>query len=79
MTDQDKLILGYVRKAYKCRNNSEVLINLEQLCDKMRKKVSRSIVNDVQNFGSKHGIPYTIIDDDFVDIQIPKDANKDKN
>lgn len=72
MTERDKLILSEVKKKYKCRNNSEILLVLEELCDKMRKKVSRAVLKDAEDFGKKKGLPLTWVDDDFVDLQIQK-------
>lgn len=76
MTDKDKLILQEIKKQFKCRNNSEILLALEALCDKMRKKVSLAVVRDSQNFGRKNGIPHTKVDDDIINIQLHKDENK---
>lgn len=72
MTERDKLILAEVKKKYKCRNNSEILLVLEELCDKMRKKVSRAVLKDAEDFGKKKGLPLTWVDDDFIDLQIQK-------
>lgn len=76
MTDKDKLILSEIKKQFKCKTNSEILLALEGLCDRMRKKVSLAVIRDSQNFGRKNGIPHTKVDDDIIDIQLDKDENK---
>lgn len=72
MTEKDKTILLEVKKQFKCRNNSEILLALEALCDRMRKKVSLSVIKDSQNYRRKNGIPHTKVGEDIIDIQIEK-------